>query len=345
MFQLFSPFSYFVIFSAQENEELAGIYFGYIEIAIENVSNKWITIKDIEIDFDEENIRQNTRILSGRDFLAWKEAVFAKKALDDYNKRVVQSLVFTAGLGLVTLSDNKNVNQAGAGAVMGSSVSMSIDEYKRVKNFNQLENARIFPENHLLYGEILIPPGYFTRKFLVLDITSGKVQEYIHYLNLIVDIEIPDKETELTRELKLKFRKKLKANGTPKSKWQKDLYKLRANIITIEKTGMDKKENKTTITKYLFSLKRTHYDIYEAYQPFLEENYMNNLLEVEIMEKETIEKTKKRLIYQKENIGTDDITEQTIINYIRKLKNGNQDIYQALIPFLKKEFSEELKKL
>ena len=339
-----------LVFSAQENKELAGKYFGYIEIAIENTSEKWVSIEDIEIDFEEDNIEENTRILSGRDFLAWKEAVLSKKALEDYNKKVVSSLIFTAGLGLAVLSDNQNAQNLGTGVAIGSSASMSISDYRNYKSFNQLENAKIFPENHLLYGKILIPPGYFTRKFLVLDITKGGLYEYIDYMNLLITVNIPDLKKEYTREVKLKFRTSPEeSNYSNKSIWQKDLFVVRANLKTISEERKTIAGEPSSIPIYLYTIKKTKYQLYEDISPLIEMQFKSDIKKIVEFEKRDIEKSRKSLLKLKETIQEmkpspeATVLSNRLLHKIEEIKNGNQDVYKALKPFLQKEFSEELK--
>lgn len=156
-----------LIISCSENMRLSSKYFGMIDFTFENKTQDWIHIKNIKIDFGKKIINENVKIISGKDISRWYAAIERRIAIKDYNKQMVESVLLGVGVGLSQFSRDINVQRAGGLIGLMAGTSLLINEFNQ--NLDKLEKSKIFPKNHLLVEDVVIPPGLFVKKWLLLN--------------------------------------------------------------------------------------------------------------------------------------------------------------------------------
>lgn len=141
-------------------------YFGFIDLTFENTSDKWIDIKSIQVEFDNDTLNQKVKIISGRELYSWQKSMQEKNAIDEFNQKMIMGTI-GAVAGTVALSSNdKNLSNLSGAVALGAISSLAISDFNR--EVSKLENAQIFPQNHLLNSDFLIPPGLFDKKWILL---------------------------------------------------------------------------------------------------------------------------------------------------------------------------------
>lgn len=141
-------------------------YFGFIDLTFENTSDKWIDIKSIQVEFDNDSLNQKVKIISGRELYSWQKSMQEKNAIDEFNQKMIMGTI-GAVAGTVALSSNdKNLSNLSGTVALGAISSLAISDFNR--EVSKLENAQIFPQNHLLNSDFLIPPGLFDKKWILL---------------------------------------------------------------------------------------------------------------------------------------------------------------------------------
>ncbi len=263
-----------LLFSAELNSDLCSPYFGYIEIAIENNTQDWVDIEKIKIVFENKSTGENTFLTIGKDFLIWKKGMLLKKSISDYNKKLVLGMISLGGAVLSSTSDDENLTKGGF-ALMSTGLSvMALDEYYENKA-NKFERASIFPENHLLYGKIRIPPGFFVRKFVLLQTRNEDIDEYLYFLNLNF-IENGQKS-----QVKLKFRNSAEESTNSDSDWMEYNYNLNKIKEELRKLKSEQATKTTTYNNtipfsrvsYIYNLRTKNSDFYKKLENFIKEKY------------------------------------------------------------------------
>ena len=214
--------------------KLCSEYFGMVNLTFENKTDKWIRIKGVKVYFKDELIEQNVKITSGADILHWKKPMMSKLEIDDFNRKLLMGSLAVLGAGISSFSSDKYMEMAGGAVLLGSLTSLSVNEYN--KHIDTLENSRIFPENHLLYEDFVIPPGLFTKKWLLLNTQSHEEIPYIK--NVFLEIE---EDNGTIRNYKIKLR-----NRSDKPVWQKNTWKKNKERIKKERKEIKKKQKKAT---------------------------------------------------------------------------------------------------
>jgi hypothetical protein len=206
--------------SAEEDEKLESEYFGVINFSFVNSSQEWIYIKNIKLDFGSDLINNNVRIISGRDILAWKESTILRNKIDEYNMNLFLGSLAVTGAMLST-SGNTNIKTAGNTLLLGSLASLTVKEIS--DSYNKIQYSSIFPTNHLLNGDFIIPPGLFIKKWIVLNTKNHKETGMITQLD--IEYQTTNSITEKVRIILNERLYKTKLNGATPPIWQETYYK------------------------------------------------------------------------------------------------------------------------
>jgi hypothetical protein len=197
-----------LLISGEEETQLSSKHFGLINLTIENQSDQWKRVRNVRISFGGEDADSKAQVLVGKGLASWAEAVQHLDLIHRHNRGIVLASLALAGAlvaGAGAAAGENIVGGVALGASLGAASALKVTELgDRVRD---LENPSIVPANHLLAGELEIPPKLFVRRFLVVD-TSNPETPRLEKLRLTYDV---GDETEV---VELAFR-----NG--ESKWQK----------------------------------------------------------------------------------------------------------------------------
>jgi hypothetical protein len=161
-----------IAISAFLNQKLSSEYFGYFDFTLENKTDKWVVVKNISILFPDSMLNDNIKVVAGRDITLWHEGYLARNAVNQYNKGLALG-AFSVAAGVASAAVNdQTAKTVLAGASVLPLVTLSVAEVSSLRD--SVERSGVFPANHLLTGDIRIPPSMFTRKFLLLNSTNHK---------------------------------------------------------------------------------------------------------------------------------------------------------------------------
>ncbi len=207
-----------LVISGEEAANISTDYFGVLKFTFRNTTDEWVRIKRIKVYFDNEEIDKNVYVPVGEELSIWQDAVAKKIAIDSRNSANFWTTVgVISGITAIAADDRDTSNAAGA-VFGGSVVGASISDYKTAK---KLENIAVtaYPKEHLMSGKILVPPGLFVNRFIVLN---SKNNDKIGYLSSI-NIEY-ETEKGVIDKVKLPFRKNPYESDRSvysNSRWQK----------------------------------------------------------------------------------------------------------------------------
>jgi hypothetical protein len=163
------PKSGLVISGALDSDKTSN-YFGAFDLVFENKSDRWMVLRDIRISFLTPEQSQNVSIPVGAQYAAWAQGM---QNLADYNAKKGALLGgLLAGAVIMGSSNNSDAKALGA-LTMGLSVAAAASK----TNYNEIFVG--LPPFHLLNGDIVIPPGMFMKRWLLLNSTNHEATGYI----------------------------------------------------------------------------------------------------------------------------------------------------------------------
>ena len=149
--------------SASFRDDLCGYSLGYLVVSIRNPSSEWRRMNATELSFPY-NSDADFHVVGGRDLLAWADAQSLKAKRETHNAAMARLAVRTVSRVMMA-SDNDSVAKTGAVMTLGEKgayAGQSIIDSKK-----QASAPAGNGSNHLLAGELIIPPK-MDRTFWVL---------------------------------------------------------------------------------------------------------------------------------------------------------------------------------
>jgi len=155
--------------SAEVNNRLSSEYFGMIEFTIENRSDKWIEIKQFDVNAGKA---QNRQILFtvGKDFELWSKATLARNKTEDFNTALAYSAILLSAAVTSHNAASKSVSDTAKVVGGVTATSMGIEAVNRLRA--DAEGAAIIPEGNILQQHIRVPPGLFVNAWLLINTTD-----------------------------------------------------------------------------------------------------------------------------------------------------------------------------
>ncbi len=161
--------------STQIDDELSSRNFGMINFIFENVTEDWIRIEKVYFKFDHSEINENVRFVSGNQlnyFLSAVNEMNREKAMVAAQNRAAWAAVAT---GVAAASSSSKNNYSGVniitGAAFGAALSMNISQFE---NSNKKDNEKLFPAGHLYHKDFVVPPGLYSKKWILLNTKKHK---------------------------------------------------------------------------------------------------------------------------------------------------------------------------
>jgi|GEM_PF-6600212 len=196
------------------DEDLSSEYFGFFFFTLENKSDHWLVLKDIRYHFPLPAQDSNTQSISGAPFAQWYESMAKSLEIRGYKRDLALVGIAGVGYGLAALSKNKTAQIAGA-AVGTAALATSVHDAVET-NLDALQNPSLMDNQSLLADSILVPPGLFVKRWLLLNSTHHKVCGYISDLHLAYSSTDGGRDT-----VQFHFRDFEKGLDSP---WQKQLW-------------------------------------------------------------------------------------------------------------------------
>jgi hypothetical protein len=200
--------------SATLNEYFSSEYFGLIDFVFENKSGNWINLHDISISLNNENLNSTVKITLGSELDVWLESTIDKKRIDEQNKAMLRAGLGVLGSSILSASKNEVVKTTRAELMTGVMVSTVLSGIKRSMDFSTKVDL---PSKHLLFGNILIPPGLFVKRWIVLTTYNDAARIYLAKISLKMKDDFNN-----SYDVKLDFRK---MEDEPQI-WQSEIFEM-----------------------------------------------------------------------------------------------------------------------
>lgn len=170
-----------LIVSASLNEYFSSEYFGLIDFVFENKTGEWLNLHDISISLNNDKLDSTVKVTMGNELDVWLESTIDKKRIDEENKAMLRAGLGVLAYSMMDASKNNTVKTTGAVLLTGLMTSMVISG---VKNREKFSTTVDLPAKHLFAGNILIPPGLFVKRWIVLNTNNSTTKVFITKMNL-----------------------------------------------------------------------------------------------------------------------------------------------------------------
>ena len=182
-----------LVISASERVTHSSTYFAILDFTFQNNSNRWITAKDIAINFSDKILNREVKIVVGNDLNFWQEGITNLKAVKDYNKRLFLSSMFAIGVGIAGASNSLDAKKLGGMTMSMGAIGLAVEEYQ--DTMNSVERSMLVPSTHLLSGRVIVPPGLFLRRWLLIYTKYPDLIPFANKIQLSLNISGVGKKT------------------------------------------------------------------------------------------------------------------------------------------------------
>ena len=152
--------------TATFKQDLCSDYFSYIKFAINNPHNEWLTMNDVSLFFPYSQNREDFDVVVGDRLAAWIDSTTARQRVEQYNDAVSGALTMVVGAALIN-EGNDNARKMGAGLIGARLISDGVSAHQGLQS--EVSAPTSTDQNqHILSGDILIPPGSARQYWLLL---------------------------------------------------------------------------------------------------------------------------------------------------------------------------------
>ena len=234
-----------LIISSKMEKTFSRNGFHFIEVTLQSTSKEWIEVGDIQFLSHSADFNKKADVIGGNKIAAYLEGVRNEISIEAYNRSLWMSGIALAGAAAAS-SNNSNVSTAGVLAASTALTLSTVDSYRgavnRVENkasVNALRNFRLgLPANHLLKGGTIIAPGFFIRRFIIIDGNQAPRIPYENGFKLTAKVDgvpitatlYPNSGCKRDYDDYLGM-KKTARKGSRKLKKAKQMYQLSCGII------------------------------------------------------------------------------------------------------------------
>jgi hypothetical protein len=200
-----------LVISGEELRMYASNYFGLIEITFENPTANWVHVSRLTLDFGDA--ARNSAVLtpSAADLDAWYLSTVQRNDIRATNHATALGALFAVGQVVAiagAVSGKRGVTAAGGVVALGAATAaLAEGQEARVQ---EAESVHVLPQSHLLALPFAIPPGLFTKKWILLQ-TRSITAPCVSSLLMDYDVQERGRERVLVR-----FR-----HGSDHSEWQR----------------------------------------------------------------------------------------------------------------------------
>lgn len=187
-------------------------YFGLVDFTFENATNNWVRLSELKVHFGNDDVGKNVNVPYGEELYTSFESIAMKAEIDRFNREL---LLGSMGFIGAIASQSRDRKLSRSGAMLGASALGVLSASRIIEMKHDIEQAGLFPKDHIYSGEVLIPPGLFTKRWILLNTKNDGNVPFISELYIEYVTDKGDREN-----LKLKLRKHMNAEYCH---WQKSM--------------------------------------------------------------------------------------------------------------------------
>lgn len=159
-----------------------------VEVTFENRSTQFQRVHDVQVAPGAPATIVDIPV--GSQLFAWHGAALQKAAVAKANRETtLELLLLGAGVAMEVGESADSRATAFAGAVVGLGSATALTAHPMNARGNRAERAPIVPDRHLLSGDFWVPPGLFTKRWVLLH-TPARSQP--NCMSLVVGFRVSD---------------------------------------------------------------------------------------------------------------------------------------------------------
>jgi hypothetical protein len=151
--------------SAGEKRDMASPFFGLVEVTFENRTSVWKQIDRVQLDFGNPDRNRSVQIPWGADIDLWEDAVLTRNEVRAINQQSVLAAI--AAVGALGRATSHQHGAAGVGGVLTIGAMGAIYATQQQQAIAAIGGPPAFSASHLLSMPIRIPPGLFTKRWIL----------------------------------------------------------------------------------------------------------------------------------------------------------------------------------
>lgn len=152
--------------SAGEHGHLSSAYFGVVEVTFENNTPAWIQIDQVDLDFGTPDKNKSVFIPWGGDIDLWEEATLQRNAVRAANAETALAIIGIAGTVASAAGRHHGAGAIGGTVALAALAGLAAED--RQAAGSAMGDSSRFPTTHLLSLPIRVPPGLFTKRWMLL---------------------------------------------------------------------------------------------------------------------------------------------------------------------------------
>jgi hypothetical protein len=158
-----------LLISGEEATEYASQHFGLVQVTFENTSADWVRVGRLSLDFGHASTNAAVSVSEGPDIDAWISATLQRNVVRDTNRAIALGTLLAIGVAVESIgavSGRKDVAAAGSVLELGAAGASVVDTFAEAGSRSQ--HGRLFPGSHLLAQPFAVPPGLFSKRWVLL---------------------------------------------------------------------------------------------------------------------------------------------------------------------------------
>jgi hypothetical protein len=162
-----------LVISGEELGLYSSEHFGLIELTFENPSSQWLHIDRLALDFGSSARNDGVFLPRGADLEAWHAATVQRNEIRGSNEATALGVLLALGSVVAVAAHaggGDELSAVGGALALGAASSAVASE--QAARVDAAEQVPILPQAHLLATPFAVPPGLFTKKWVLLNTRS-----------------------------------------------------------------------------------------------------------------------------------------------------------------------------
>ena len=151
-----------LVVTGEELEELSSTYFGVLAFTFENPTNEWVRIENIILDFGSQARNASIAVPWGEEIVSWEQATSQRNAIRHANTATLLGMLMVGGFVAARAGGRTT-------APVGGVVGLAAVSGLVARSLADRTSALTFPPAHLFATPFSVPPGLFSKKWVLLN--------------------------------------------------------------------------------------------------------------------------------------------------------------------------------
>jgi hypothetical protein len=201
--------------SSGEIVDLSSRNFAALEFTFENPTESWLRVEKVQLDFGGEKNNQAVYIPWGSQLESWAAATNQRNAIRDINRATALEMLSLGGAVISAAAGAHSAGLQAAGGIVSLASAAALLGTDMQTRAETAEHAPTFAGRHLFAVPFDVPPGLFSKRWIVVNTSSDPRVGCM--LAVTLTYELADKTSH---RVALTFRRGYE------SQWQREACKL-----------------------------------------------------------------------------------------------------------------------